>query len=500
MNTKRRAVSCLGSFLLAVSPLAASGQDSAPAVQTNPGISATAPAAKTPNKSAGLLNDWLCEQSPTFNAWDVGGELRVRYEVKDNAGSWPDRDFIRRGQDNDNDYLLLRQRVHVGYTPESWVNVYVEGRNATAEYDKRNPSPERDEMDLHQAYIALGDARQFPLLFKAGRQELLYGDQRFVGVSDWGNLRRAFDAAKLRFENEDFWVDAFMGRVVMPDDERFNVDNDHDWFSGLYASSQKPLLWQETQLFFLSRNVGARSADVVTTTGKGAGARDVYTIGTRWKSLPGKLGGWDYGVEVAGQLGSVSLTNPGEDQTAMRHDLKAFGVFVSGGYTWTNVWSSPRLSAGFDYGTGDEDASDKDTQTFQNLFGTLHGVYGQMDLFGARNMQIPRVSFSFKPAKGLTIAVDYLMFWMADTHDYLYPESAGGRDENGYGIHPKYDSFVGSELDVVVTYALKTFGDVQAGYGRYFVGDYIKQSVGSVAGNGGAVDANWFYVQARFNF
>jgi hypothetical protein len=173
---------------------------------------------------------------------------------------------------------------------------------------------------------------------------------------------------------------------------------------------------------------------------------------------------------------------------------------VSGGYTWTNVWSSPRLGVGFDYGSGDDDASDKDTQTFQNLFGTLHGVYGQMDLFGARNMQIPRVSLSFKPVKGLTLAVDYLMFWMSDTHDYLYPESAAGRDENGYGIHSKYDSFVGSELDVVATCTLKTFGDLQVGYGRYFVGDYIKQSAGSVSSNGGAVDANWFYVQARFNF
>ena len=32
------------------------------------------------------------------------------------------------------------------------------------------------------------------------------------------------------------------------------------------------------------------------------------------------------------------------------------------------------------------------------------------------------------------------------------------------------------------------------------VGDYIKQSVGSVPANGGAVDANFVYVQTVFNF
>jgi hypothetical protein len=38
------------------------------------------------------------------------------------------------------------------------------------------------------------------------------------------------------------------------------------------------------------------------------------------------------------------------------------------------------------------------------------------------------------------------------------------------------------------------------GYGHFFGGEYIKQSVESVPANGGAVDANWFYVQAKFTF
>ena len=49
------------------------------------------------------------------------------------------------------------------------------------------------------------------------------------------------------------------------------------------------------------------------------------------------------------------------------------------------------------------------------------------------------------------------------------------------------------------SYSLKTYGDLQFGYGHFFVGDYIKQSAESVPANGGTADANWVYVQLRIN-
>jgi hypothetical protein len=35
-------------------------------------------------KSAGLVNDWLRDQSPAFEKWDIGGQVRVRGEHKEN--------------------------------------------------------------------------------------------------------------------------------------------------------------------------------------------------------------------------------------------------------------------------------------------------------------------------------------------------------------------------------------------------------------------------------
>lgn len=445
--------------------------------------------------SSGLLNDWLREESTAASAWDAGGQVRLRYEVKDNAGSFANRDFISDGQDNSNDFLMLRTKLHLGYTPASWVNFFVEGRDSRGWWDKREPSPDDDSFDLHQAFIALGNAKEFPFSLKVGRQEMAYGDERFVGVSDWSNIGRVFDAAKVRFENDSFWMDGFVGRVVIPYDDHFNVSSDYDWLSGIYASTRELIPWQETQLFFLARNVGANATNAIAPgiPGTPSTARDIYTIGGRIKSLPGKLNGWDYSAEIAGQFGSVV-------QSGFRRDLEALAADVMAGYTWSKAWGTPRFGAGYTYASGDSNSTDNKYETFEPLFGTNHKLYGMMDLFGLRNIHNPSLSLTIKPTKKLSMRMDYLAFWLADGNDFLYPEGGSGRSGNGYGRNPQFDSYVGSELDIIASYQSAQWAELQFGFGHFFVGDYIKQSIGSVPANGGAVDANWVYVQAKFTF
>jgi hypothetical protein len=254
--------------------------------------------------------------------------------------------------------------------------------------------------------------------------------------------------------------------------------------------------WQETQLYFLARNANSNavSAAAYNVPGAPTTARDIYTIGARFKSLPGKLGGWDYSVEIAGQAGSINTNQ------VRRLEQQSYAVFGSGGYTWTNVWGTPRFGVGYEGGSGDSDSKDGKNETFENLFGSNHIFYGQMDLFCQRNMHIPRVTASLTPLKNLTFTVDYMRFWLADTHDYLYPESGGGRSSNGYGIRPTYDSYVGSEVDVIARYSPLAWLKLEAGYGHFFSGDYIEQSVGSKSANGHTLDANWVYVQTAFSF
>jgi hypothetical protein len=449
----------------------------------------------TTASSAGLLNDFLREQSRGFTNWDIGGQLRARFEAKSGfavpgAGATA-VDFS--GLTPDNNYWLLREKLHVGWRPVSWLNLFGEARDSSSWNDKRTPEPEEDAIDLHQGFVVLGDAKSFPVTAKVGRQELSYGDERLIGAFDWSNVGRVFDAAKLRFENDTFWVDAFGGRVVLINDGSFNVANDYDWFSGVYASTRTLIPKQETQVYFLSRNTSPQSPTATTGSPQAGGptARDIYTVGMRVKSLPGQFGAWDYDAEMAGQFGDFFDPTLAKDL-----DHQAFAAHVAGGHTWKDAWSSPRAGLEYNYATGDSDSTDNKHGTFENLFPTNHKFYGFMDFVSWQNIHNVRLTTSAKPVKGLTLTGDYHLFWLADTADLFYSVSGAARRTGGYGIQPANDSFVGSEIDLVATYQVKSFGAVQAGYGHFFRGGYVKQSLTAT----GSKDADWFYAQLTFNF
>lgn len=452
-------------------------------------VAATAPAAHAADKEETLFNEWLHQSWPQTSPWDFGAELRGRYEAKDDAGVTANTDFLK-GFAVSREAVYFREKIHAGYQG-GWFNAFVEARDASGHQDLRAD----DVFDLHQAYLTLGNAKEFPLTARIGRQELSYGDQRVIGKSDWSNFGRSFDAIKLRFENDFGWIDAFAGRLVIPNDGNFNVSNDYDYLSGLYAGSKKLMPWQDTQVYFLARNASPDAANAISPgfPGSPSTQRDIYTVGTLWKSDPERFCGWDYSIEALYQFGSVY--NAAQDD---RLDQRSFAVFLSTGFTWKEAWGTPRIGLAYDFGSGDSDPTDGKVETLENLFGTSHRPYGLMDLAGARNMHIPKLEFSIKPVKGLTVSADYLAFFLADTDDFFYPEAGGGRSGNGYGINRGYGSYAGSEIDLYANYAINKWSNYQIGYGHFFPGDYVKDTA---AGAGtGTVDADWFYTQLTFTF
>jgi hypothetical protein len=491
MKPERVCTLLIAIVLAAMLPPGALAQDKADVAPSASSMDTPSPVVQ----SAGLINDWLRNQSPIFKPFDLGGQFRVRYEAKEQmaiVGIPNSVDFRTGGTTTDNEYWLFREKVHLGYTPCDWFTAFVEGRDSAAQGDLRNPNPETDVFDLHQAYVTLGNAKEFPLTAKVGRQEIVYGDERLIGASDWNNVMRVFDAAKLHYEIEKLWVDLFGGRVVLPNDHHFNEPNNYDWFSGIYASTLL-IPRQTTEMYFLSRNVSAGSTQQITTTTPtgGPSPRDIYTVGLRFKSLPGQFGGWDYEGEFAGQFGNFAYT-----ATSPRLNQEAFAAHVAGGYTWTNAFGTPRLGLEYNYSSGDSSTNDNKHQTFDNLFPTNHKFYGYMDFFSWQNMHDVRVAASIKPLKKLTVTLDYHNFWLANTHDYFYQVSGLPRRTGGYGINPDAGSYVGSEVDLVGAYAITSYASVQAGYGHFFTGDYVKNTLESV----GSSDANWVYVQLQVNF
>jgi hypothetical protein len=487
MNPKKQPIGtlvvCLGLFFGAV--------PQASLAQSNAVVSSS-----SPDANAGLVNDWLRRQSTAFDAWDIGGQFRARFEDK-SYFAVPSRhaaDFQHHG-DSGNACELLRERVHLGWKPIDWFEVFGEMQDSSAISDDRDPSPDKDHYTLRQAWVSLGRPKEFPLMAKAGRQELIYGDQRLIGVADWLNFGRTYDAAKVRYITSSFWVDAFVSQPVLPDLRGFDTSDSHDKLSGIYSSTRTLLLFQETQLYFLARNTDPHPAYEAAEKPAQyplASPRDIYTIGGRAQSLPGALHGWDYGAEAAYQFGRFEA---GTASPSLAED--AFAVHVAAGHSWAEMPLSPRLGAEYNYGSGDSNPTDGRHGTFDNLFPSNHGLYGIMDFFSLQNMQDLHLSCSVKPVKKLTLKLDGHAFWLATTDDYFYLGNGAPRTTGGYGIHPSYSSYVGSELDLVANYMLAGFAWMEAGFGHFFAGDYVRESL---AAHSGATDANYVYAQLYFNF
>ncbi|MGZ4965193.1 MAG: alginate export family protein, partial [Limisphaerales bacterium] len=259
-------------------------------------------------KTAGLLNQYLRTNNPALDNWDFGGQIRIRGEHKEYFASvGADVDFAARGDAN-NTYLLLREKVHVGYTPEPWLNMFVEGRDSSSQLDDRDPNPDSDAMDLYQGYVRLGGQPSFPFSLKVGRQELTYGDELLIGRADFSNIPRSFDAIKARYENGGLKLDAFTARRVIARANAFNQGNDRELFSGVYADAKDTLPRHDLQLYVLARNVESRASDITVPLNTIPSPRDIYTVGGRIESFTNTLPGWDYNAEGAYQFGRFKNT------------------------------------------------------------------------------------------------------------------------------------------------------------------------------------------------
>jgi hypothetical protein len=209
-------------------------------------------------------------------------------------------------------------------------------------------------------------------------------------------------------------------------------------------------------------------------------------------------GNFEYTVEAAGQFGRfVETSGLSEEQRA----YMAFGGIY---YTWRNTTFTPKLGLEFNYASGDKNSADKTHGTFDTLYPTTHAIVGIMDLYSMQNIQDLRVNFSFKPNKKFTVLTSYRGVWLATSADSFYLANQSARTggtvggHNGYAINPAYDRFVGTEADLVMTYNFTSYAQLQCGYGHFFVGNYVKQSLS--APGFGSIDADYLYLQTKFNF
>lgn len=493
-------------------------------------INFTSPVAPTP----GFLNEWLRKDDPYMSAWNIGVQYVGRYESKQNggfvgAGSLAD---FRKDVDNDNSYLLQRVVPRIGYTGK-WFEVFIQGRHSSSTGDDRSSTangavnvttngvvtssgptgggsgPESDgPMDLNQAYVFIGNHKEFPVSLKAGRQEFVLGEQRIVGPLLWNNIGRQWDGAKVRWQNRWFAADAWSSMVVMPDDNGFNKPNNKELFSGLSITTKNiPKLWSE--FYLLARNVGrdanAGTRNFTPPPFRPPEAQDIYTVGTYLRNSTNDWQNVDFGVQAYYQFGNFADFREAGG-LGPRREHSAWATVGALGYTWKESSLSPRLGIEYSYASGDDDPTDGTHNTFVHLYPTGHLFYGFADFSSLQNAHDIRLRSSILATSRLKLVAEGHFKWLDSVNDNFYnvaglprggitaqPVAARG---TGYGINPSAGGYVGSEVDLVATWQVNKFSTLEVAYCHFFRGDYIKDSLARV----GSQDADYVYIMTQVQF
>jgi hypothetical protein len=404
-------------------------------------------------------------------------EYRSRFEAANNI-----RDFSSVDDPSDDEYLLSRFRLGLTLTPSDWITIYGQGQDAREFFSDKVKEPGvagaggDDAFDLRQAYIKLGNLKEFPLELTLGRHRLDYGSRRLVADPNWSNLGRTFDAVELRYEpSKNLSIDAFYGNVVEATRAEFNEsDSDQDLYGVFASSGIIPNHKWELYSFYVDSEAAVSAGEVLT-------------FGTRLVSKERDGFPWDYEGEFVYQTGDVRGTIGGK---ATDLDLSAFATHVGAGYTF-DFLGSTRLGLNYDYASGDSDPGDGESQRFQNLYPSTHPINGLIDALGWANLHDVYLQVGVEPTKKLEFNLEYHLFWLADTSDFAYrsngtsairSKSASGRDVRTIGA----DSFFGHKLDLTADYKVSDWLKLHAGFSVLFAGDYLDQT-------GEAEDATFAY-------
>jgi hypothetical protein len=324
--------------------------------------------------------------------------------------------------------------------------------------------PRDTSVELYQAYIEADNLMGWPVDLRIGRQELVYGNELFVGNSDfYGGL--SFDAIKLMAHVGDFDVDLWKAKLV----EGFGEDDWDFWgwyntFHGFdnmviegyafYLSDQRKLSWQSWE----------QPDDM-----------DHITVGLRTAGTVANA--WDYNAEAAVQYGNWFGSE----------DVEAWAVDTHGGYKF-NTMFTPYLGAGYSFASGDKSMTDSHYEQFFNLFGDMHGRFGELDFLPSfTNVHVAQINFNATFAKDWVAGVNTYYFWLNHPYEgwvmteyHSYP--SGETDESGGDIiteegvwkWKRLHNELAGEVDSFVTYKYSDNLNFRLVWAHLFAEDYIE--------------------------
>ena len=430
----------------------------------------TAPASTSPTRGYSLLReneDWSFLKDPTLRLdfWDpikyiplrkegwyltVGGEIR---EVIEKVGNdnWGKQPYT-------NAFLLQRYMLHADFHLGKYYRVFVQVKSGLQDFRRGGSRPiDEKKLDFEAAYLEVGSREGKDwIVLRVGRQELNYGSGRLVSVREGPNVRQSFDGFKIRAKAGVWNVDLF---AVRPDQDKagyfHNAPDPHTEFWGIYAT--RP--WRRG-VSFDAYYLGEDRKSVTFNRGTAGELR--HTLGARlWKPIATKKPGWDFDYEAAWQFGTFGSKG-----------IRAWTVASDDGYSFPNLRLKPRFSVKSDISSGDDPRSGQ-LGTFSPVFpvGNYFGVIADtgpgpvnfIDLHPRIQTQLPH---------GISVSTDLVAQWRQNLRDGVYAvpgflQVAAGNSRA---------RFVGYRPGVEVRWQIDRHAYLQADYGVFYAGQFLKQA------------------------
>jgi hypothetical protein len=317
-----------------------------------------------------------------------GGELRPRFELRHPVfRDWTDRET--------RDFVSMRTRGSMLVSLPAQVRAFIQLQDVREwGADPNTMAVAAPGLDLHQAWIELGDELEAALSARIGRQELIYGEERLVGAVNWAQQGRSFNGVRLRVRPHP---GAAVDGLVMPiGDEDVGAPGSSAGLYGLYGFFDFLGRLDAYVLYNHADHLAGMPPATQSFT-------DQYTVGGRWASA---AHGFNWRVEAALQRG-----------TRAERDVVAHLVALQAG---TALGARAGIDLWYDLLSGG--APGDTIRVFDTLFATNHKFYGFMDLFtnipvhtAGRGLQDLAVKARYQLLDNLSLALDAHTFRFAST-------------------------------------------------------------------------------------
>jgi len=379
----------------------------------------------------GLMIGFISNLSAQFT---LSGELRPRLELRHGYSklSIPDDDMAA--------FVSQRSRINLMYEDERYTafvrfqQVGVWGNVGSLQFV---PS-----IGLHQAYVDVKLSPHYSI--KAGRQELVYDNQRLFSLNNWRQPGRSHDAVVLKYQQTG-WKLHLGGAFNQSNENVFGTlyDNNQPEIAGNYKALS--YLWvnrkiSNFQISGLAVMDGFQQLDPDTAT-----------------NLRFTTGGSVVHQAKLSKLELYAYYQGGQTQEG--RDISAWYVNFSGGIKPTDRIN---LTTGFEMFSGNDFTQQEDKfKAFNPLYGANHGNNGHLDYFtnipvhtkGA-GLVNPYFKVNFQLNDKIILRADYHYF-------ALQNNLVGNKNQT-------IDKYLASEIDLSMQYNISDQANIQFGYSTMF--------------------------------